>query len=161
MSLLHLPFFHRQDELSNANRGNSKPSTPANQGNVSKTGAPLSLNNGSSKANTPGSSQSGSITPLSPNEVANGERAPASSTPLSTASSDLAMESVDTPEKKQETQKQELNKNLGRKSKGRGSTENSWEEQKQKIGDDSAALNSKGDHCSFYYMYTEPFRNHF
>lgn len=131
-----------KDELSNANRGNSKPSTPANQGNVSKTGAPVSLNNGLSKANTPVSSQGGSITPLSPHEVANGESALVSSTPLSTASSDLTMESVDTPEKKLETS-EELNKNLDRKSKGRGNAETSWEEQKQRLGDDSAALKSQ------------------
>ncbi|KAM4715801.1 C-Jun-amino-terminal kinase-interacting protein 4 [Anableps anableps] len=126
-----------KDELAHANRGNSKPSTPTNQGNVSKTGAPVSLNNGSSKANSPASSQGGSVTPLSPREVANGEYALTSSTPLSTASSDVTMESMNTPEKKQETS-EGLNKNLDKKSEkseNRGNRETLGEEQKGRPGD--------------------------
>uniref|UniRef100_A0A3Q2QVL1 C-Jun-amino-terminal kinase-interacting protein 4 n=1 Tax=Fundulus heteroclitus TaxID=8078 RepID=A0A3Q2QVL1_FUNHE len=73
-----------KDELGHANRGTSKPSTPANQGNVSKTVAAVSLSDGSSKANAPLSSRGGPVTALSPHEVANGEHALASSTPLST-----------------------------------------------------------------------------
>ncbi|XP_032430497.1 C-Jun-amino-terminal kinase-interacting protein 4 isoform X3 [Xiphophorus hellerii] len=118
-----------KDELANANRGNSKSSTAANQGNASKPLAAASLNNGSSKANTPASSQSGSVTPLSPHEVANGELALTSSSPLSTATSDVTMESVD----------QETSGGLDRKSgksKNGENKETSREEQKGWRGDD-------------------------
>ncbi|XP_054913432.1 C-Jun-amino-terminal kinase-interacting protein 4 isoform X4 [Poeciliopsis prolifica] len=121
--------FSNQDELANANRGNSMPSTAANQGNASKPSAAASSNNGSSKANTSASSQGGSVTPLSPHEVANGELALTSSSPLSTASSDVTMESVE----------QETSRGLCRKSgksENRENKETSREEQKGWRGDD-------------------------
>ncbi|XP_047234061.1 C-Jun-amino-terminal kinase-interacting protein 4 isoform X3 [Girardinichthys multiradiatus] len=99
-----------QDELAHVNHGNSKHSTPANQRNVSKTGAPMS-------------SRGGSISALSPHEVANGGHALTSSTPPSTAASDVTMESVITPEKKQEAS-EGLTKNLDRKSEESENREN-------------------------------------
>ncbi|XP_035998416.1 C-Jun-amino-terminal kinase-interacting protein 4 isoform X4 [Fundulus heteroclitus] len=130
--------FLDQDELGHANRGTSKPSTPANQGNVSKTVAAVSLSDGSSKANAPLSSRGGPVTALSPHEVANGEHALASSTPLSTAASDATMESVSTPEKKQESS-DGLNRNLDRKSETSDSRENMetlQQGQKGQVGED-------------------------
>ncbi|MED6237015.1 hypothetical protein ATANTOWER_017697, partial [Ataeniobius toweri] len=110
VSLTHLPFLSSQDELAHVNHGNSKHSTPANQRNVSKTGAPMS-------------SRGGSISALSPHEVANGGHALTSSTPPSTAASDVTMESVNTPEKKQEAS-EGLTKNLDRKSEESENREN-------------------------------------
>uniref|UniRef100_UPI0037E8562C C-Jun-amino-terminal kinase-interacting protein 4 isoform X3 n=1 Tax=Semicossyphus pulcher TaxID=241346 RepID=UPI0037E8562C len=125
-----------KDEMAGANRGGSKSSTPTNQGSVSKSGTPLSLQvgesksnmssqGGSSKSNTPTSTNSGnsqSTTPLSPHEGVSTGMRPASSagggatsvTP-STDNSDVAMESVDTPLQEQEVF-DGLNKNLDRNS---------------------------------------------
>ncbi|XP_044034076.1 C-Jun-amino-terminal kinase-interacting protein 4 isoform X1 [Siniperca chuatsi] len=128
-----------KDELSNANRGGSKSSTPTSQGSVSKSGTPVSLQGGGSKSNTPMSTQDGIsksntptstysansqfTTPLSPHEGLSAGMSPASgagggsafATPLSIAASDVAMESVDTPLQEQEVS-DGLNKNLDRNS---------------------------------------------
>ncbi|KAM9336112.1 C-Jun-amino-terminal kinase-interacting protein 4 isoform 2-T2 [Symphorus nematophorus] len=106
-----------KDELSHANRGGSKSSSPANQGSVSKSGgsksnSPMSSQGGTSKSNTPANSQS--TTPLSPHDGASTVGG-GSVTPLSTAASDVTMESVDTPLKEHEVS-EGLNKNLDRNS---------------------------------------------
>ncbi|XP_033466856.1 C-Jun-amino-terminal kinase-interacting protein 4 isoform X4 [Epinephelus lanceolatus] len=120
-----------QDELAGSNRGGSKSSAQTNQGSVSKSGTSSSLQSGGSKSNTLMSSQGGtsksntptstysansqSTTPLSPHDGASTGMSPVSSlgggsaTPLSTAASDVALESVDTP--LQEVSDR-LNKNL-------------------------------------------------
>uniref|UniRef100_A0A3B5AAF7 C-Jun-amino-terminal kinase-interacting protein 4-like n=1 Tax=Stegastes partitus TaxID=144197 RepID=A0A3B5AAF7_9TELE len=48
-----------KDELSHFNRGSPKSSTPTNQGSVSKSGTPASLQDGGSKSNASMSSQGG------------------------------------------------------------------------------------------------------
>ncbi|XP_044034081.1 C-Jun-amino-terminal kinase-interacting protein 4 isoform X5 [Siniperca chuatsi] len=88
-----------KDELSNANRGGSKSSTPTSQGSVSKSGTPVSLQ-GLSAGMSPASGAGGGS---------------AFATPLSIAASDVAMESVDTPLQEQEVS-DGLNKNLDRNS---------------------------------------------
>ncbi|XP_078019161.1 C-Jun-amino-terminal kinase-interacting protein 4 isoform X7 [Epinephelus lanceolatus] len=120
-----------KDELAGSNRGGSKSSAQTNQGSVSKSGTSSSLQSGGSKSNTLMSSQGGtsksntptstysansqSTTPLSPHDGASTGMSPVSSlgggsaTPLSTAASDVALESVDTP--LQEVSDR-LNKNL-------------------------------------------------
>ncbi|XP_051272669.1 C-Jun-amino-terminal kinase-interacting protein 4 isoform X3 [Dicentrarchus labrax] len=122
-----------QDELSGANRGGSKSSTPANQGSVSKSGAsksntPMSSQGGTSISNTPTSTHSANSLPsphdgvsvgTSPGSAVGGGSA--SATPVSTAGSDVTMESVDTPLQEQEFS-DGLNKNLNRTS---GKPENS------------------------------------
>ncbi|XP_037611232.1 C-Jun-amino-terminal kinase-interacting protein 4 isoform X3 [Sebastes umbrosus] len=100
-----------QDELVGFNRAGSKSSTPTNQGSVSKSGTPASKSNASmssqgvtSKSNTPTSTYSAnsqSTTPLSPHDGAPAGMSPRSSggsasvTPMSTAASDVAMESAE------------------------------------------------------------------
>ncbi|XP_038127594.1 C-Jun-amino-terminal kinase-interacting protein 4-like isoform X3 [Cyprinodon tularosa] len=123
-----------QDELAHANHGNSKPSTPANQGKISKTGSPVfTLNDGSSKANNPPSTHGGSVP--SPHEEANGEHALSSSTPPSTAASVAKTD----PEKKQDGS-EEFNKNLDRKSEKSENGENAERrrgEQTSQLGEDN------------------------
>ncbi|XP_029311729.1 C-Jun-amino-terminal kinase-interacting protein 4 isoform X2 [Cottoperca gobio] len=101
-----------KDELAGSNRKGSKPSTPTSQGSVSKSGTPVSLQDGKATPNTPLSSQGGasksntptssysansqSTTPLSPHDgVSTGMSTVSSVTPPSTAASDVAMESVE------------------------------------------------------------------
>ncbi|XP_038591359.1 C-Jun-amino-terminal kinase-interacting protein 4 isoform X1 [Micropterus salmoides] len=126
-----------KDELANANHRGSKSSTPTSHENVSKGGTPVSSQSGGSKSNTPMSSQGGtsklntpssthsvnsqSTTPLSPHDglstgtslVSSVGGGFASATPLSTAASDVAMESVPRPEQEVSDG---LNKNLDRNS---------------------------------------------
>ncbi|XP_035467609.2 C-Jun-amino-terminal kinase-interacting protein 4 isoform X1 [Scophthalmus maximus] len=104
-----------KDELGGVNRRGSKPNSPSSQGSVSRSGAPAasqgggSSQDGTSKSNTPTSRH----TPLSPRDIASTSMSPASSqaggsasaTPLITAASDVATESVNTPS-------DGLNKNL-------------------------------------------------
>ncbi|XP_037836915.1 C-Jun-amino-terminal kinase-interacting protein 4 isoform X3 [Kryptolebias marmoratus] len=120
-----------QDEMAFANRGSAKPSTPTNQGNISKTGMAASSSDGRSKANASMSSQGDSSksntttsthggnsqpgTPLPPRDVASLGQGVASSTPLSAAPSDVAVESVDTPLQEQDTSGG-LGKNLDMKN---------------------------------------------
>ncbi|XP_074518872.1 C-Jun-amino-terminal kinase-interacting protein 4 [Halichoeres trimaculatus] len=124
-----------KDELAGANRAGSKPSTPTNQGNASKSGTPLSSQagesksnmssqGGSSKSNTPStiSANSQSPTTLSPNDGESARTRPVSSVgggsasvTLSTDASDVAMESVNTPLQEQEAS-DGFNKNLDRNS---------------------------------------------
>lgn len=108
-------FLHPKDELGGVNRRGSKPNSPSSQGSVSRSGAPAasqgggSSQDGTSKSNTPTSRH----TPLSPRDIASTSMSPASSqaggsasaTPLITAASDVATESVNTPS-------DGLNKNL-------------------------------------------------
>ncbi|CAJ1081114.1 C-Jun-amino-terminal kinase-interacting protein 4 isoform X6 [Xyrichtys novacula] len=119
-----------KDELAGA-RGGSKSSTPTNHGTMSKGGTPVSTQAGESKSNM--SSQGGasksntptcnsqSTTPLSPHEAESARMRPVSSvggsasvTP-SSDTSDVAMESVDTPLQEREVL-DGLNKNLDRNS---------------------------------------------
>ncbi|XP_061564447.1 C-Jun-amino-terminal kinase-interacting protein 4-like [Cololabis saira] len=107
-----------QDELAHLNCGSSKPGTPTNQRNASKSGTSASVNEGGSKPNTPTSSQvdnsklnsptsthsrnSKGKAPLSTDDVSSLGQKPGS-TPLSTAAAGaatgvaagVAMESVD------------------------------------------------------------------
>ncbi|XP_054454387.1 C-Jun-amino-terminal kinase-interacting protein 4 isoform X2 [Anoplopoma fimbria] len=106
-----------KDEMSGFNRAGSRSSTPTNQGSVSKSGTPVSSQGGASKSNTSTSSQGGtaqsntptsthsansqSTTPLSPHDGASTGMSLASNLgggsasvrALSTAASDVAMES--------------------------------------------------------------------
>lgn len=153
-----LMFLHPKDELSNVNSGGSKSSTPAKQGSVSKNGTPQSLQSksnshmscqgGTSKSNAH-SANSQSTTPLSPhNGMSPGS---ASATPLSTAASDVAMESVDTPTRDQEVS-DGLNKNLDGNSEKPESSKNIaavQEIQQVQCGHDaSTALKDDGLYCS-------------
>lgn len=122
-------FLRHQDELSSSNCGSSKSSSPATQGSASKSGSPVSSQAGGSKSNSLMSSQGGSskntptstynansqsTTPLSPHDGVSAVRAgSASATSLSTAASDVTMESVDMPLHEQEVSDR-LNKNLDR-----------------------------------------------
>nr|XP_019938810.1 PREDICTED: C-Jun-amino-terminal kinase-interacting protein 4-like isoform X2 [Paralichthys olivaceus] len=115
---------HDQDEMTSVNRRGSKTSSPNNQSNVSKSGAPVSSQagessqDGTSISNTPTSSCT-----LSPHDGASTGTSSmsshmggsASATPLSTTASDVAMESVDTPLQEQEAS-DGLNRNLDRSS---------------------------------------------
>ncbi|KAM7382137.1 hypothetical protein PAMA_012822 [Pampus argenteus] len=98
-----------KDELS----GSSHRGSPTKQGSVSKSGA----QGGASKSNTPtstSSSNSQSTTPLYPHDKASAGMSPVSSlvgSSASTAGSDVAMESVDTPLQEEESS-DGLNKNL-------------------------------------------------
>ncbi|KAM6897518.1 C-Jun-amino-terminal kinase-interacting protein 4 [Xenentodon cancila] len=117
-----------KDELAHVNRGTSKPSTPANQGSVSKGGASVSVNEGGSKANTPTSSQvdnsklnlaasthscnSKGAAPPSADDVSSLGQQPSFSAPRSTAATaGVAMESVDRV-LHEEKASEGLNKNL-------------------------------------------------
>ncbi|KAM3860087.1 C-Jun-amino-terminal kinase-interacting protein 4 [Diretmus argenteus] len=105
-----------KDEVAIANRGVSEASAPSSQGSVSKSGAPTSSQGGTSKSNTPSSQStaphspqdgvSNAVTPMS----SLGGRSASATTP-STAASDVAMESVDTPLQEQEAAGG-LNRNL-------------------------------------------------
>ncbi|XP_014189531.1 C-Jun-amino-terminal kinase-interacting protein 4 isoform X1 [Haplochromis burtoni] len=117
-----------KDELSQLNCGSSRPNTQTNQGSVSKNGTPVSLQDGGSKSTTPSlggasksntptsnySNNSQSTTPLSPFDGGSTGMSPMSSLGRGSAS-DVAMESVDTPLKDQETSDGH-NKNLDRSS---------------------------------------------
>lgn len=111
-----------KDELAHIRHSGSKSGTPTSHGSMSKTASlqpntPVSSqDSGTSKSNTPTSNNSQSPTPLSPHgssstgmsPVSNIGAGSASVTPLS---SDVTMESVDTP--LQERQGSDgLNKNL-------------------------------------------------
>ncbi|XP_008282529.1 C-Jun-amino-terminal kinase-interacting protein 4 isoform X3 [Stegastes partitus] len=132
-NILHQEADQDQDELSHFNRGSPKSSTPTNQGSVSKSGTPASLQDGgsksnasmssqggTSKSNTPTSTHSGnsqSSTPLSPHDGGStGMSATSSlgggSASATSLSTDVAMESVDIPAHEQDG----LNKNLDRNS---------------------------------------------
>lgn len=123
MCLLHLLSLHYQDEMTHANHGSSKPSTPTKQRSVSKSGTAASLNEGGSKANTPTSSQvdnSQSDSPASPH-ICNSEGTTALSRHdgsyvgqkpgLSAPSADVAMGSVDRALREDEAS-EGFNKNL-------------------------------------------------
>ncbi|XP_028264338.1 C-Jun-amino-terminal kinase-interacting protein 4 isoform X1 [Parambassis ranga] len=111
-----------QDELSHIKHSGSKSGTPTSHGSVSKTASlqpnsPMSSQDGgTSKSNTPASNNSQSTTPLSPHDGSSAGMSPvsnlgagsASVTPLS---SDVTMESVDTPLQEQQGS-DGLNKNL-------------------------------------------------
>uniref|UniRef100_A0AAQ5Z0L0 C-Jun-amino-terminal kinase-interacting protein 4 n=1 Tax=Amphiprion ocellaris TaxID=80972 RepID=A0AAQ5Z0L0_AMPOC len=123
-----------KDELAHVNRGSPKSSsTPTNQGSISKSGTPASLQDGGSKSNTSMSSQGGtsksntptsahsrnsqSTTPLYPHDGGSTGMSAVSSLTAGSASamalsSDVAMASVDTPVQEQDG----LNKNLDRNS---------------------------------------------
>ncbi|XP_034049130.1 C-Jun-amino-terminal kinase-interacting protein 4 [Thalassophryne amazonica] len=136
-----------KDELTSLNHGSSKSGTPINQRNVSKCGPSVSVQGGVSKSNpsicsqgetlkshTPISTLSSNLqstTPLTPHDGTLTGTDPrsslggvsASATPLSTASSDVAMGSVDTPVQFQEFS-DGLNKNLDWNSRKPDSTKN-------------------------------------
>lgn len=165
LSSFPLLFLHLKDEMSNANRGGSKSSTPAKQESVSKNGTPQSLQSksnslmssqdGTSKSNTY-SANSQSTTPLSPHDGVSAGMSPvstgsASATPLSTAASDVAMESLETPVQEQEVS-EGLNKNLDRNGEKPESKKNIaavQEVQQAQFGHDaSTPLNDDGLYCS-------------
>nr|XP_054604935.1 C-Jun-amino-terminal kinase-interacting protein 4 isoform X2 [Nothobranchius furzeri] len=136
-----------KDELSLANKGSSKSSTPAQQRNVSKTGTPVSPGEGRSIASTPMSSQGGisksDTAPHSGHSQSNASSAHNVS-PLGqgrvSSSSDVAMESVDTLQPEQQTS-DGLSKNL---DWGRGTPEGSKHiepVQKEQETQESSALN--------------------
>uniref|UniRef100_A0AAX7UJW0 C-Jun-amino-terminal kinase-interacting protein 4 n=1 Tax=Astatotilapia calliptera TaxID=8154 RepID=A0AAX7UJW0_ASTCA len=125
---LHQRHTEVRDELSQLNCGSSRSNTQTNQGSVSKNGTPVSLQDGGSKSTTPSlggasksntptsnySNNSQSTTPLSPFDGGSTGMSPMSSLGRGSAS-DVAMESVDTPLKDQETSDGH-NKNLDRSS---------------------------------------------
>uniref|UniRef100_A0AAX7V6S3 C-Jun-amino-terminal kinase-interacting protein 4 n=1 Tax=Astatotilapia calliptera TaxID=8154 RepID=A0AAX7V6S3_ASTCA len=126
--LIAVFLLHLKDELSQLNCGSSRSNTQTNQGSVSKNGTPVSLQDGGSKSTTPSlggasksntptsnySNNSQSTTPLSPFDGGSTGMSPMSSLGRGSAS-DVAMESVDTPLKDQETSDGH-NKNLDRSS---------------------------------------------
>lgn len=112
----------------------------------------MSSQDGTSKSNTY-SANSQSTTPLSPHDGVSAGMSPvsASATPLSTAASDVAMESVETPVQEQEVS-DGLNKNLDRNSEKPESNKNIaavQEVQQAQFGHDaSTPLKDDGLYCS-------------
>ncbi|XP_036936616.1 C-Jun-amino-terminal kinase-interacting protein 4 isoform X1 [Acanthopagrus latus] len=145
-----------KDELSGLNCGSSKSSSPATQGSASKSGSPVSSQAGGSKSNNLMSSQGGSskntptstynansqsTTPLSPHDGVSAVRAgSASATSLSTAASDVTMESVDMPLQEHEVSDR-LNKNLDSNSGKPESSKNITAVQEGQQGPDDGADN--------------------
>lgn len=166
--------FHHQDELAFANRGSSKPSTPINQGNLSKTGVSVSSSNGKSNTNTSMSSQDGTSssntsnyssntqpsTPLFPHNTPSLGQGVVTSSPLSAALSDIVMESVDTPPQEEVTSGG-LSKNLDWKSGKPESSKNVGAEQEEEEEEQFSqkalmtALKPEGDAFIFnLYLYS-------
>ncbi|XP_054619848.1 C-Jun-amino-terminal kinase-interacting protein 4 isoform X2 [Dunckerocampus dactyliophorus] len=99
-----------KDELANVSHEGSKSSTPTSQASITTSNAnvPIPSQKGTLKSNTATSTQSSDSQmskPLSPHGTAGGSMSPLSSqvsaTPLSSAASDVAMQSVDTPQEQE------------------------------------------------------------
>ncbi|XP_056152874.1 C-Jun-amino-terminal kinase-interacting protein 4 isoform X2 [Lampris incognitus] len=150
-----------KDELAFSSPKGSKSSAPTNQGSSFKGGQSASAQVGGSKSNTSVSSQgstsksntpasalslsSQSTTPMSPQDGASemmtsvsslGGGESASATPTSTATSDAAMESVDTPFR-EEKHSEGLNRNLDRRGGKPDSSKNISAVQEGQLGQDS------------------------
>nr|XP_057918016.1 C-Jun-amino-terminal kinase-interacting protein 4 isoform X2 [Doryrhamphus excisus] len=99
-----------KDELANATNEGSKSSTSTSQANISTSNAndATRCQKGTLKSNTTTSTQSSdsqTSTPLSPHGTASGSMSPLSNqvcaTPVPSAASDVAMQSVDTPQEQE------------------------------------------------------------
>ncbi|XP_068160973.1 C-Jun-amino-terminal kinase-interacting protein 4 isoform X2 [Antennarius striatus] len=141
-----------KDELANATRGSFRSSISVNQGNVPKSGIPVTLQGEGSKSSTPMSSQGGSsksstqsIAPLSPHDGVSPAMSlgSASVTPLPTPASDVSMESVHPPLQEQEVS-DTINKNMDTKRGKLESTKKIAVIQQGQQDSVSTALNNDG-----------------